>query len=155
MVEPEGSALVTEVDPDPPGPEAPGPHPSIEAVPKNRIHVREHGCWNCTHWECGSLAEKHYQVRRQADAGTLLARRLDAGQPFAYAMREVARVLRRMDEAVKPPISGLCLAGGTRADFVLPGFICDRWTGRIGVDGPIEKLPGELYDRLGEKPPEG
>ena len=121
----------------------PPAQPLAQIVPKNRIHERKQGCYNCRRWSNGELAESHFQKLRQRDVRILLER--------GRTLEQAEKIVSALDRLIKPPKAGLCLAGGSEADLVMPTYLCEKWDGRVGVEGAYDKTPEELYDKMGEK----
>lgn len=124
----------------------------VNVIPQDRVVERTRGCWNCTGWNNSSLAESHFEMRQVQDARTITEQTLKSGVPFEAAMKHVVQIMKRA-EVFKPPATGICMKNGSKADFVLPTFLCDKWTGRIVVQGASEGdvIAEELYDKKGEK----
>lgn len=118
--------------------------PTVKVVPKNRIFERKQGCYNCLHFDNRELARKHFEQRMQLDAAALL----EKGRTLPQVEDTLVRVRRIME----PPKYGVCMKnGGGAADFKAASFLCEKWTGRVGVEGKFDVTADELYDKLGEK----
>ena len=96
------------------------------------------------------MAMDHYKKRRFEDAKILLEKQLNKGETFEAASTYVDSVLKMQDDMITPPKSGICIGGGAKAEFTMAGYLCDRWTGRVVVEG-ADTLAEELYDKKGEK----
>ncbi len=113
-------------------------------------------CGNCVHFDTDDKARTFYKTCRARDEKVLTDRGLSRSS--------IARQLERMDQIILGGLGvmGLCVAKDQRtddnatADFTHHKFLCDRWTSRIiftAKDGPIDPLPEEVWDRLGEPMP--
>ena len=123
------------------------PPPKLHAddVPiPGRTFIRNQGCWNCKHFEQGPLYSSHRLTRRLADMKVLLGR----GVPFEQAERD----LKAGDHYMSRFNYGICLGGGTGADFVPARFKCHRWSGRGGLrtEARQDDLVEDLKDKLGD-----
>ncbi len=95
------------------------------------------------HFDNDALARSHMNKRRQMDMKALL----DRGRTFEQA----EKVLQGVGMLIKTPDYGVCLGGGSSGEFVAQEFLCNRWKGRIAIEGKADTLADELYDKKGEK----
>jgi len=120
----------------------------------NRTIGRLRRCGNCVHFNTEDKARSHYRQCRASDEQVFLSR--------GMSLDSVAKQLFRMDRIVLDGLGvvGLCTNRDARtdeqrsSDFCHHKYICDRWTGRVifgPQDGPIDPLPEEVWDRLGDK----
>jgi hypothetical protein len=142
-------------------------------VPKERVISKGQGCWNCKNWD-REAAKPIWEVKRQGDLTTALNIALDLpdGEPKTAEECKTPQALRcfniksmvnSLDHLVATGHVGICTGGGRTedgkpvGDFVVHSFLCDRWSGVAGaslarIDGKLDKLPGELADKLKKAP---
>lgn len=128
---------------------------SIDISPPERRVERARGCWNCMHFDTGSKALAYLDDCRRRDRAVLTEQGYDEDAIKAH--------LGRINQSVGANIGvwGLCTTKDTRLDsgagddFTHHAYLCSRWTGRLVIPASegLDKLPDELWDRLGEKPP--
>jgi hypothetical protein len=142
-------------------------------VPKERVIAKGQGCWNCKHWD-REAAKPLWTEKRQNDLNTALniALSLPDGEPKTdeecktpQALRcfNIKSMVNSLDHLVASGHVGICTGGGRTEDdkpvsnFVVHSFLCSRWSGVAGaslarIDGKLDKLPGELADKLKKAP---
>lgn len=111
---------------------------------------RSQGCWNCVSFSTDA-AKQFWTTRRQKDLDIALSQSL--ADPQGESAQQVVNIRKMVDECDKAVAAGLlgkCMKGGTEADLVSLGFLCEKWSGRQGAsvarDGALDKLPGELME---------
>jgi hypothetical protein len=127
------------------GSRLPAPHlrPVVNFTPRDRILIRKQGCFNCVHWNNEEMAKTHRTRMRQIDMRVLLER--------GRTLEEAQRVIDATDKLIPIGAYGVCLGSGGKADFTASAHLCDKWTGRVGVEGTYDPLIDEVYDKKGEK----
>lgn len=129
--------------------------PGVNVPMPGRQFERKRGCWNCLHFNQGEAFRKHYRHCSRRDRKVYQERGLSAG--------DVGPRMKQLRLAILDSGNfGLCMRKEERTDsaagddFTHHGYLCDRWDGRIVIpasEGPVDPLPDELWDKIGEKPP--
>lgn len=117
-----------------------------------RTFVRSQGCWNCAHFDQGPLFEQHKITTGMRDVRVLVE---EKGNTPEQAARYAGLRERQFQERG----AGLCLGGGSKADFVSAKYLCSKWSAKKGA-APIDRygggadlLPEELKEVLGDPKP--
>lgn len=111
------------------------------------------GCYNCIHCDA-EAAKQFWKDKRQKELAYATQQAL--ADPLGEDAPQVIAIRRMIDAADKGVASGLlakCRVGGSEADLISIGFLCDKWTARDGAsvarDGkPVDKLPEELMEGM-------
>lgn len=115
-----------------------------------RVVERNAGCWNCLYFDTGTLYDIKVGASYNRDVSVFLSRGLSPDVARKRA-DETRRTLRS-----KKGIFGTCTVGGAEGDFVHQGFLCTKWSGRVGASltrapgEPLSPLMAEEYDKRGE-----
>lgn len=115
-------------------------------------------CQNCSHWDTDEAFDAHFNACAVKDGKVLR----DQGATSEAISRHGRKL--RLAILEKRGLVGYCTARIVRgddaagADFTSAGYLCDTWSGAHGIRfgpelGPIDKLPAEILDDLGEPPP--
>lgn len=113
-----------------------------------RTFVRNQGCYNCVHF-CRPgepLFEQHKIATGVRDVNYFVK------EQGLTPDQAAARIAHR-ESTMAARGAGLCLGGGSQADFVSARYLCSKWVGRVAVDktqGGVDPLPDELKDQLGD-----
>jgi hypothetical protein len=114
--------------------------------------MRGRGCWNCTHFGNGALAEKLWAMKRRNDV-SIIAERLGTSPLLVGDDHQALRLIRDVDVGVANGKLGVCMRGRVAADLVDFRYLCSGWDARQGasvaassVGGKLDKLPDELRD---------
>ncbi len=127
-------------------------------LPADRTIARNQGCWNCRHWSPdGGVA--FWNRKRIEDLA--VAKQISGGSAEGeedVRVKNICATVNKVDIAMAqtPATFGLCLeviAKQRVGDLVHNAFLCDRWSGVQGTSllregGALDKLPGELVDRI-------
>ncbi len=123
-----------------------------------RVVERRRRCGNCQWFDTEEAFEMHFQRCLVRDGKVLRDR--GATQPVIKAQADRLRkvILEKKGEV------GFCQKRLVRADdqaaddFTTAGYLCEQWSGAFGMrfgpeEGPVDKLPDELLDDIGEENP--
>jgi len=123
-----------------------------------RLKERRRRCQNCQWFDVETNFEAHVNACTIRDANILRGKGASHGVVAAHT----AKIRRTIQE--NRGLVGYCMKRIVRRDraagddFTSAGYLCDQWSGAYGLkfgpaDGPVDKLPEELLDDMGESLP--